>query len=234
MDTLNTLYVAMTRPVQELHIVTQVGKSPEKPKGLGDVFLQLFPDLANQSLAFGQRNKVRKSEKKTAIGSITPWLFNLSHVTHSMVVAQPKTEAAQYGILFHEVMAKIDVPQDLPFALAQSRAKQKLSRSAFKRLKNQIEQIVQHKDLADFFSPLNSVFCERPLLTETSTTIRPDRFVLTPNKEALLLDYKTGQHDHNHERQILEYASCLENKGHKVKRIMLVYSEKKLVLKEVY
>lgn len=233
MDTLNTLYVAMTRPVQELHIVTQVGKSPEKPKGLGDVFLQLFPDLANQSLAFGQRNKVRKSEKKTAIGSITPWLFHLSHVTHAMVVAQPKTEAAQYGLLFHEVMAKIDVPQDLPFALAQSRVKQKLSRSAFKRLKNQIEQIVQHKDLADFFSPLNSVFCERPLLTETGMIIRPDRFVLTPNKEALLLDYKTGQYDQNHKRQILEYASCLEKKGHKVKRNILVYSEKKLVLKEV-
>ncbi|MEK9529953.1 MAG: UvrD-helicase domain-containing protein [Flavobacteriaceae bacterium] len=233
MDTVNTLYVAMTRPVQELHIVTQVGKSPEKPKGLGDIFLHAFPDLANQNIAFGQRNKPSNTKKKTAIGSITPWLFHLSHLTQAMAVAQPKSEEAQYGLLFHEVMAKIDVPQDLSFALAQSRAKQKLSISAFKRLQHQIGQIIYHKELAEFFSSSNRVFCERPLLTETGMIIRPDRFVLTPNKEALLLDYKTGQYDQNHKRQILEYASCLEKKGHKVKRNILVYTEKKLVLKEV-
>ncbi len=129
-----------------------------------------------------------------------------------MAVAQPKSEEAQYGLLFHEVMAKIDVPQDLSFALAQSRAKQKLSISAFKRLQHQIGQIINHKELAEFFSSSNRVFCERPLLTETGMIIRPDRFVLTPNREALILDYKTGQYDQNHKRQILEYASCLEKK----------------------
>jgi hypothetical protein len=130
-------------------------------------------------------------------------------------------------------MANIDVPQDIPLALAQTRAQERLPLVPFERLKQQVEEVVSHKDLKEFFAPANTAYCERPLLTTNGTIIRPDRFVLTPKKEALLLDYKTGQYDAGHKNQLNEYANCLASSGYKIKRSVLVYNEKTLVLKEV-
>ena len=233
MDTLNTLYVAMTRPIAELHLLTLKGKTPDEPKGLSDVFARIFPELADEMVIKGSRNKPKKHQKPANSLPPTPWTFNLAYTSGSMAVAQPKTDEAQYGLLFHEVMSNIDVPQDISLALAQARAQERLPLEPFERLKQQVEEVVSHKDLKEFFTPANTAYCERPLLTSYGTIIRPDRFVLTPNKEALLLDYKTGQYDAEHKNQLKEYANCLASSGYKIKRSVLVYNEKTLVLKEV-
>lgn len=232
-DTLNTLYVAMTRPVEELHLLTLKGKTPEEPKGLADVFAYVFPTLKENKIIEGNRNKPAKPKTPTAAVAPTTWTFNLGHVSKTMAVVRAKNDEAQYGLLFHEVMAKVDVPQDVLYALAQTRAEERLTPVLYERLKKQLEEVVQHKDLEAFFSPQNTVYCERPLLTAEGTIIRPDRFVLTRKKEALLLDYKTGQYTADHEKQLKEYANCLTISGYKIKRSLLVYAEKTLVLKEV-
>ena len=50
MDTLNTLYVGMTRPIEELHIITQKGNRDALPKGLPDIFVQVIPELEAQEV----------------------------------------------------------------------------------------------------------------------------------------------------------------------------------------
>ena len=232
MDTLNTLYVAMTRPVEELHIFTQKGKTNSTPNNLADVFTQLFPDLLEKNVVFGERKIPSKTTKQRSTITI-PWKFNLSHTITTTPKPFKKSDEAQYGLLFHEIMAHIEVPQDLIHALEQSKAKELLGDIKYEELKSQIEAVVYHKDLKNFFDPAHKVYCERPLLTETGEIVRPDRFVIAKNKEAFLLDYKTGAYDKNHESQINAYASVLQNSSITIKQKTLVYIKTPLFLKEV-
>ena len=232
MDTINTLYVGMTRPIDELHIVTQQGKTDNSPNNLADVFAQLFPELLNNNITFGTRKKpiIVDKQKETIT---TPWIFNLSHTLNTTPQAQNKSEEAKYGLLFHEIMAHIEVPQDIDYAIAQSKAIELLSKEKFQKLQQQIESVVHHKGLKAFFDPANSVYCERPLLTESGEIVRPDRFVVTKKGEALLLDYKTGAYNKNHEDQINAYATVLANSSLLIKQKTLIYLKAPLILKEV-
>ncbi len=232
MDTINTLYVGMTRPIEELHIITQKGKTESPTNNLADVFAHVFPDVLIKNLSFGDRKKPENVDKQKETIT-TPWTFNLAHTINTTPKAQNKSEEAQYGLLFHEIMAHIEVPQDIDYAIAQSKAKELLSEEKYIKLEQQIESVVNHKGLKAFFDPANSVYCERPLLTESGEMIRPDRFVVTKNNEVLLLDYKTGAYNKNHETQINAYATVLENRLFSIKQKALVYIEAQVVLKEI-
>ena len=232
MDTFNTLYVGMTRPVKELHLITQKGKTNDAPSNLADVIAQLFPELLERSAVFGKREKpIKSGAQKSTIR--TPWQFNVLHTTNTTAQTYKKSEEMQYGLLFHEIMAKIEVPQDIDNALSQSNAKTLLSPSKFTELKTQVKDLVGHKGLRSFFDPANNVYCERPLLTETGEVIRPDRFVITKNNDVFLLDYKTGVHKKNHESQIDEYARALNKGTVKIKQKTLVYINSPITIKNI-
>ena len=163
----------------------------------------------------------------------TPWEFNLAHTINTTAQSYKKSDEAQYGLLFHEVMAQIEVPQDIAHALTQSKAKELLSEAKYMELKKQIEQLVHHKALKAFFNPANRVYCERPLLTASGKIVRPDRFVVTNNNEVYLLDYKTGAPKNEHKDQVYEYARILEKNMLIIKQILIVYVEKRIFIKEV-
>lgn len=234
LDTLNTLYVGMTRPIDELHILTQFGKNNSPPKGLPDVFAHIFPQLSEQREVCNGNRQTPKASTNVHVSTIqTPWFFNPSHATHTVSGVRNSSEEAQYGVLFHEVMAKIEVPQDVENALSQSNAKELLSTEAYVRLKDQINSVVNHEKLTAFFNPAHTVYCERPLLNEAGEVVRPDRFVVTKNNEVLLLDYKTGGYKADHKTQIYEYARLLEKSPLIVKQIALIYEKKIIFLRQV-
>lgn len=232
MDTLNTLYVGMTRPIKELHVVTQKGKADNTPNSLSDVFSRLYPELLYKNLVFGERKKPVKTTSQRGILT-TPWVFNLSHTTNTTVQAHKRSEEAQYGLLFHEIMSHIEVHQDIGHALTQSKAKELLSEKKYSELKQQIDEVVYHRDLKEFFNPANKVYCERPLLTETGKVLRPDRFVVTKNNQVLLLDYKTGHYKKQHETQINEYAKALKKGSLVIKQKSLVYIYDHIMIRSI-
>lgn len=232
MDTLNTLYVGMTRPVEELHVLTTKGKEDATPKSLSDIFAQVFPELLGSTIEIGVRQTSTASDtfRETIT---TPWNFNKLNVSSTMPQRQIGSEDVKYGLLFHEIMANVEVPQDTEHAIANSNAKEILSQSGYAQLQEQIKSIVQHEKLKPFFDPANRVYCERPLLTEQAEIVRPDRFVITKDNEVLLLDYKTGGYKDEHKTQIYEYAKLLKKRALKVKQIFIVYAKKTIFLKEV-
>lgn len=233
LDTLNTLYVGMTRPIDELHILSQLGNDSSVPRGLPDVFAHIFPQLKSGMFCVGKRKKQKSTTTGHLVTIQTPWYFNPGQATSTISVAKNSSEEAQYGVLFHEIMAKIEVPQDVENALSQSKAKEILSFKAYKRLTDQVNSVVNHEKLTAFFNPAHTVYCERPLLTESGEIVRPDRFVVTKDNEVLLLDYKTGKHKETHKTQIFEYAALLEKSMLIVKQIALIYEKKIIFLRQV-
>lgn len=93
--------------------------------------------------------------------------------------------------------------------------------------------MVAHEQLAPFFDPANTQFKERALFAVNGELLRPDRFVITQDKNVLLLDYKTGHQHKSHENQLEQYANCLRHQGLNVKQKLLVYCGNSLIFKEV-
>ena len=232
MDTLNTLYVGMTRPIEELHIITQKGNIASPPKGLPDIFARIIPELNNQGVIYGTRTK-QVPKTSDLIATTTAFTFNLAQAT-SVVAERPVQSAeALFGTVLHEVMGLVDVPQDLDRALSQSNAKERLGITQYEQLLKSAQEIVAHEHLTAFFDPANIPYKERALFTSSGELLRPDRFVITTEKNVLLLDYKTGKHHKSHASQLEEYAKCLSQQGLNVKQKLLVYCGKNLIFKEV-
>ena len=232
MDTLNTLYVGMTRPIEELHIITQKGNTNTKPKGLSDIFAQLIPELVSQQFTYGTRlSKAPKATKQMATS--TPFKFNLKQATCVIAERSVQLIEALFGTVLHEVMAAVDVPQDLDRALIQSKAKERLGKTQYELLLKSTKDMVNHEQLAAYFDPTNTPYKERTLFTKQGELLRPDRFVITPENKVLLLDFKTGQHRNSHVNQLEQYALCLTEVGLSVEQKLLVYCRKTLILKEV-
>jgi ATP-dependent exoDNAse (exonuclease V) beta subunit len=232
MDTLNTLYVGMTRPIEELHIITQKGNTDTKPKGLSDIFAQVIPDLEAQQFAYGER--VKKAPKTTKLMvTTTPFTFNLKQATNVVAERPVQSTEVLFGNVLHEVMALVDVPQDLDHALSQSKAKERLGKKQYEQLFKITKAMLGHEQLAAYFDPANTPYKERDLFAANGELLRPDRFVITPENKVLLLDFKTGQHQDGHINQLEQYALCLTEQGLNVEQKLLVYCGKTLILKEV-
>jgi ATP-dependent exoDNAse (exonuclease V) beta subunit len=232
MDTLNTLYVGMTRPVEELHIITQKGNIASPPKGLPDIFARIIPELNNQGVIYGTRTK-QVPKTSDLIATTTAFTFNLAQATSVVAERSVQSAEALFGTVLHEVMGLVDVPQDLDRALSQSNAKERLGITQYEQLFKSAQEIVAHEHLTAFFDPANIPYKERALFTSSGELLRPDRFVITIEKNVLLLDYKTGKHHESHASQLEEYAKCLSQQGLNVKQKLLVYCGKNLIFKEV-
>ena len=232
MDTLNTLYVGMTRPIEELHIITQKGNIASPPKGLPDIFARIIPELNNQGVIYGTRSK-QAPKTSDLIATTTAFTFNLAQATSVVAERSVQSAEALFGTVLHEVMGLVDVPQDLDRALSQSNAKERLGITQYEQLLKSAQEIVAHEHLTAFFDPANIPYKERALFTSSGELLRPDRFVITTEKNVLLLDYKTGKHHESHASQLEEYAKCLSQQGLNVKQKLLVYCGKNLIFKEV-
>ena len=232
MDSLNTLYVGMTRPIEELHIITQKGNIASPPKGLPDIFARIIPELNNQGVIYGTRTK-QVPKTSDLIATTTAFTFNLAQATSVVAERSVQSAEALFGTVLHEVMGLVDVPQDLDRALSQSNAKERLGITQYEQLLKSAQEIVAHEHLTAFFDPANIPYKERALFTSSGELLRPDRFVITTEKNVLLLDYKTGKHHKSHASQLEEYAKCLSQQGLNVKQKLLVYCGKNLIFKEV-
>jgi ATP-dependent exoDNAse (exonuclease V) beta subunit len=241
LDALNTLYVAMTRPEKELHIVSF------DPKKTSDTYADFFVEFVNrnnlikradQQYISGdlQRNKASSPPHKPTKSS--KWIVNPNFYAtfrkSNQFGNQDKKNAVEFGNAFHEIMARIYVKTDVEEAVQFAYSQGYIGTDQLDRLQNVIYQIVHHKELESFFNPNNTQYNERPLLSSDDSPLRPDCFVVLPNKDVAILDYKTGKPIPEHKYQLLQYASFFEKLGRKITQKTIVYVDQKVSLEHIY
>ena len=86
-----------------------------------------------------------------------------------------------------------------------------------------IYNIIHHPELKEFFNPSYRILNERTIVQKGFQLSKPDKVVLTSNKTAMLLDYKTGQKSDKYTIQINNYALALEEIGLQVTKKVLIY-----------
>jgi RecB family exonuclease len=120
-------------------------------------------------------------------------------------------------------MEKIKLRYDAEEALEQMETRPDLSDEEKAVLRKMAERIVEHPDLAEFFSSEAIVMNERDIVTKDGQLLRPDRLNFHEADEVTLIDYKTGDKSAVHGRQINSYARALTEMGFRIRDSLLIY-----------
>jgi ATP-dependent exoDNAse (exonuclease V) beta subunit len=240
LDALNTLYVAMTRPEKELHIVSY------DPKKTSNTYADLFIEYVNSNdlsqrgdhqYISGELSINKASSPPDQPAKTAKWIVNpnvdATFRKSNLFGSQDKNNAVDFGYVFHEIMARIYVKTDVDEAVQFAHSQGHIGTDQLDQLQNVIGQLVHHEELESFFNPKNMQYNERTLLRPEGSPLRPDCFVMLPNKAVGVLDYKTGKARPEHKDQLLEYASFFEKLGYQIIQKTIVYVGQTVSLKHI-
>lgn len=120
------------------------------------------------------------------------------------------------GTLKHRILQMMNTADDLDRALKIVKITGKVSDSQLRLWGEELKVVMATTPEArEWFAPGMRVLNERSLVQKGEETLRPDRIVLTPDNEAIIVDYKFGDKEESKNKsQIAEYKSKLFSTGH--------------------
>jgi len=249
LDNFNLLYVALTRAVEQLHIITG-NKLPKHEKEKPTVFSSFFVDFLKRQnhwkegvldYSFGQ--KLRAShQKKEMVTSVIhqkfisiPWkeqnLVLLASASKLWDTAQGK--AIEFGNLIHEMLSKIISFKEVEKVLNSYLKEGYVSEIEKETIRKTIDSIVFHPSLHQYFSEDVIVFNEREIVDSEKQIIIPDRLVFKNNYEVVIIDYKTGNQIPEHQQQLSKYENVLKTMNLRVQEKLLIYIGQKIEVVKV-
>lgn len=247
LDLINVLYVALTRPEDKLYILTQIYKPPKKTSSdainiskLLDAYCSQYPENKTEegSYVFGNLNT--KVDKKVVKGANNQLIENveynnwrekimISFQAPEVWETEYLEEAAEYGKLIHKILSEINVIEDLDVVVEKYLNNGVISSKEAKEISLEIKNILSLNDVKPFFTDVDRVMNETSILLPSGSSYKPDRVVMK-NNETIIIDYKTGNKEQSHLKQLANYQSILLEMGYKnIKSYLLYLKEKELV-----
>lgn len=231
-DNVNILYVAFTRPVEQLYLFM-----PHKIKSdrIGSILLPQLQSLDGLTDLVKEENQIKigkkenrvtsqKSDKAKLTGSTMFSTFKLADKAGDLTVTTRKQEmynrAMERGIIIHEILQKVD--------FSQSDWKEKLSKTHkykdwMREISDILETYSQNPVVKEWNKTGSKHFVERDIFYN-GQFIRPDKFIEYPDTQsAVVVDYKTGEKRPEHTRQLQSYIEACKVTGAKEVKGYLVY-----------
>ena len=239
LDAMNILYVAMTRAVERLYLFSKKELSskglpnPRKYSGklIQYIQAQQLWDPQKDTYSFGTDKKVSLEMKTNPNKDSQPFkrFFCSSKETHNIHIVtngnkiwdNKRQEAIAKGVLLHELLAKIYIPEDIPKTIENAILNGEITLEQKPVLLKELQDIIAHPLLTDYFNNELQIFNERAIL-HNGAFYRPDRLIIDKN-QAIIIDYKTGNVATKHKTQVQQYASFIKIMGYDIKAAYLVY-----------
>ncbi|EAQ48144.1 MULTISPECIES: UvrD-helicase domain-containing protein [Leeuwenhoekiella] len=234
LDTINVLYVALTRSVEQLHIISKTGKDNAEPKNFADLFVQYLSSknlYESETRFYSFGDATRKSGSKPASKEAsTLRLLSTAREDHDLsIVTQAEAlwddsrqEALSMGNIIHELMAGIKTIADIDSAVNKALTRGWIEQKDVNQLSTQLRTLISALEEIGFFNHKHLILNERDINSK-GQTIRPDRVEIGKNNSVWLLDYKTGTPNATHKNQVEQYATTLETMNYKVILKALIY-----------
>ena len=246
LDAFNTLYVAMTRPIQGLYLIAEKAisqkgaPSAQKIAGLIIKYLQhknRWQEATHDHLIGRYVPKETSglvvTEKITSVGysprSPKSTQAYVPHPKWSQDNGQQK--AQELGKFFHEFMQDYDRTFDLKAVETQWVLQQKPAEIAV--LSEMARLVLTHPKLKHLYGPGVTAKNECTLWLPHTTpevshsprkeVLRPDRLVFGSDHRVWVLDYKTGASKKEHEQQVAQYAQALSHMGYTLEEALIIY-----------
>ncbi len=249
LDNFNLLYVALTRSVEQLHIITEykiTSKGEENTNFYSGVFINYLKETNlwdNDQLEYSFGNSARVSERKK-IASLaevqekfisTPWQeHNIKMLASaSKLWNTEQGKAIEFGNLIHEMMAKIITKNDVNRVVGQYEQQGVIDKEQSVLIENDINKIVNHPDLQNYYSADVTIYNEREIVDVDNQIMIPDRLVLNNKNETVIIDYKTGKPSKSYHQQLLRYERVLKTMNFTVSKKLLIYINEEILVEEV-
>ncbi|MDI1356486.1 MAG: UvrD-helicase domain-containing protein [bacterium] len=241
LDNLNLLYVAFTRAVERLHILS---KTTDRNKGASvNQWIEGFMSAHHKEsregyYEIGVASACTLSHKMKDLPTyaLEPLQFttpnDVVRIKASYLMNNETVEnAKRQGLLLHWLLSKVRSEEDVLGVLEAAVVEGEISREELAVFKALILAIIHHPDLSAFYEKGLISKQEAELVTQEGEILRPDR-VIMKGEETILIDYKTGQENPVlHAKQLQKYARALQSMGHSSIRKYLVYVDKMNVMK---
>ena len=118
------------------------------------------------------------------------------------------------GVVLHDILAHVNVPEDLESAVRQAVQAGELTGSEADEAYGLLsERIAAAADRGWFPSDADRILNEASLIDTDGQICRPDRVVIADGK-VIIIDYKFGEHHRIYERQLKKYAGIWSRLGY--------------------
>lgn len=231
LDDINVLYVALTRAVQGLFIVTR--------ESSGETYGKLFKNylihkgIWSSDKSYFEFGHFSENQSKViaqpAVQSI-PYIYTHSDTAPKIVTTTPslwsmeRNESLQWGTLVHEILADVNSIKDVENAIDRASRRGDIMEGDINGVKAILTDILKHPKLSKFYQEKSIGLNETELLDTNGKSYRPDRLVFDDNQIAII-DYKTGSFRQEHGEQLRKYEHLLQkiDPDHVVAQKILVY-----------
>jgi ATP-dependent exoDNAse (exonuclease V) beta subunit len=247
LDLVNLLYVAMTRPVERLYILTKFPSEKSVEVNSLPGFFRLFLEHENawaegkSKYTFGLRtNHIITTQKQEA--ATIHFQDNISSDWHQKIQirrnapqmwdSEAPGQNSQWGTRIHSLLSLIIAKDDAANVLKQATGNGLIGNEEVGHIGSLLMSVISDPQLSRLFSDQVSVKTEPEILLPEGSFYRPDRIVFDDD-QVTILDYKTGKPNLKHREQLIKYAGYIEEMGYQNVHRKLVYLEPEVKVVEV-
>lgn len=238
-DNLNIMYVAFTRPTQQLYLLAPMFKTVKLNSAAQLLYYTItgfeytdFFDGTTLCFQMGNPDAYKPEQHAHNNKTLNTYLHTdyqqkLSIRSQSdrffLLFDHEQAEAIRTGQKIHAILEKLQSSKDLDKIIRQTFIKGLITEAEMPTIRQRIQQIFELKEVQQWFNlnEWDEVLCEHPLMRNRQRRI-PDR-VMFRNKQATVVDYKTGSQNPKHETQLRQYTNILTQMGYDVADQFLLY-----------
>lgn len=224
LDNLNLLYVALTRAEHGLIVMAPDAGKKNVGRLLIDglqqsIQLQQGWDGAKETWQAGEWTAALEKKLNRVATSVELTQYASTRWREQLVIRQTakgyfqKTESEtfqkiRYGIHVHSILSKVKYKEEWQQVLARLADEGLISEEEKPRVSELLEELLANPLISAWFSKPWKVRTEVPIILPGGGDNRMDR-LLTHEKKAVIIDFKTGDPTKADQHQVLEYINIL-------------------------
>jgi len=246
LDMLNISYVALTRPENQLYVLS---KKYEKDEGtsFGSLLKKYLKHIGkwsdeNDQYEFGDRSVSMISDQKAEkSNTIIPENIFSTDWTDKMVIRYNSSilweddetaKSISWGNVIHQVLSEIRRAEDIPEVTMKMVLEGIITNADAEKIRKYLDELMADPEFNKFFGPGLNVLTEAEILTPDNNVYRPDRIILEKEINTVI-DFKTGAEKESHNTQVNNYADLLTEINGKPCEKYLIYLHEKVQIVKV-
>jgi ATP-dependent exoDNAse (exonuclease V) beta subunit len=245
-DLANVVYVALTRPVSRLYVVS----SPRSRKSGGEEYLyDIFEKYLAQNQLFQSDDQIVfrygtelipevKSNESMEDGTfrLPAWQSysrqgRIGIRSGRLIPSEgsARQQALARGILFHNLLASITERVDAAKALDDFVNQGLIPEEEHGQWEKDLKELLSMEGVEPFFRKGAAYRTEATIITPDGRQLRPDKVVKFDDQIGVL-DFKTGYPKPEHKKQVANYCDLLRAMGHKSVTGYLLYIDERVLI----
>ena len=216
-DSVNTAYVALTRPVSQLVIYAPKPSKPNdfKITSFANLMFSVLKDSLDESGAYvvGSIGGFTPKKQSVASDSLRMDGFFSAPIEGRLTLAlggdsffeEGNKSARRRGIELHEILSRVDRAEDLREACRDDD-------ESYGLLKPHLDEVASRHWFDGTYISLK----ESSIVSGDGEVQRPDRILIDESSsKAIIIDYKFGERRGHYKKQVQHYASLLREMGYR-------------------